>query len=300
MRLPLAALGGGLLISFAGIFFVLSEANPVTGTFFRAAYALPILVVLYLIRRQRDQRPIKARWLALGAGLMLGADLTAWNAAIDRIGAGLATLIVNTQVIFVALGAWLAFGERPRRETAFAIPVILIGIALVSGVGQAGAFGENPLVGTAFALLGAVFYATFILAFRESNKSQAPGSGPLLEATIGVAILALAVGVPTSNIDFQFSWPQHGWLIAMAIGSQIVGWLLIGYALPRLPAAETATIILLQPAMTLVWGVLILDERPSSLQIVGAAVVLLGVGYVAFTKARPLPTPPLATQQQNQ
>ena len=287
MRLALAALGGGLLISFAGIFFVLSEANPLTGTFFRAAYALPILLVLYVVQRRKDKRPARARWLAVGAGLMLGADLTAWNAAIDQIGAGLATLVVNTQVVFVALGAWLAFGERPRRETAMAIPVILIGIAMVSGVGQTSAFGDNPLIGTALALLGAVFYAMFILGFRESNRERAPGAGPLLEATIGVTILALAVGVPTGNIDFQFSWPEHGWLIATAIGSQVVGWLLIGFALPRLPAAETATIILLQPAMTLVWGALILGERPSAIQIVGAAVVLAGVGYVAFTKARP-------------
>jgi drug/metabolite transporter (DMT)-like permease len=62
--------------------------------------------------------------------------------------------------------------------------------------------------------------------------------------------------------------------------------MLIGYALPRLPAVETATIILLQPALTLVWGALIFGERPSVIQIAGALVVLLGVAFVAVVRAR--------------
>lgn len=281
-----AALLGALMISFSAIFFALSDTSPTTGAFFRAAYAIPVLVILWLIGRDRDHRPLRRRWLALGAGLALGGDVVAWHTSIEFIGAGLATLIANTQVIFVALGAWFFLGERPRRATLAAIPVILLGVAMVSGVGQGNAFGEDPIRGTIFALLAAMLYATFILGFRHSNDEQAPAAGPLLEATVGTLVASLLIGLIGQNLDLSFSWPSHGWLLALALGAQVVGWLLIGYALPRLPAAETATIILIQPALTLMWGAIIFDERPSTIQIAGALVILAGVSFVALVRAR--------------
>lgn len=287
----LAALGGAVLISFSAIFFGLSDVSPMTGAFFRAAYALPVLFILWTARRNQDRRPMGRRFIAIGAGLALGADIVAWHAAIDFIGAGLATLLANTSVIFVALAAWALLGERPRNTTLAAIPVILLGVTLVSGLGQGDAFGTDPIRGTLLALLAAIFYATFFLGFRHSNDEQAPSAGPLMEATLGAAVASMLIGVVGSNIDLSISWPAHGWLLALAVGSQVIGWMSIGYAMPRLPAAEVATIILLQPALTMVWGAIIFGERPSVTQIVGAAIVLGGVAFVALVRARKVPQP---------
>jgi drug/metabolite transporter (DMT)-like permease len=291
-----AALSGAVLISFSAIFYGLSEVTPVTGAFYREAYAVPILAVLWLMRRSADHRPASRRWVALGAGIVLAGDTITWHFSIDFIGAGLATLIANTAVIFVAIGAWAILGEKPLPTTMAAIPVILIGVTLVSGVGQGDAFGADPVRGTLLALLAAVFYASFMLAFRFSNDSRAPAVGPLLEATFGAMVTILLINAFTGGIDFGFEWPSHGWLIALALGSQVAGWLFIGYALPRLPAVETATIILLQPALTLLWAALIFDERPSPIQILGAVIVLAGVALVATVRARRgarVETPPI-------
>lgn len=287
----LAALAGAVLISFSAIFFSLSDVSPITGAFFRAGYALPVLFVLWWVRRNEDRRPTSRRWIAMGAGLALGADVISWHTSIDYIGAGLATLLANTSVIFVALGAWILLGERPRNTTMAAIPFILFGVTLVSGLGQGNAFGSNPVAGTLLALLAATFYATFLLAFRHSNDERAPAAGPLMEATLGGAIASLFLGLLTGELDISFIWPGHGWLIALAIGAQVIAWLMIGYALPRLPAVETATIILIQPALTMVWGAIIFDERPSTLQIIGAVIILAGVAIVALIRSRRVPEP---------
>lgn len=287
----LAALGGAIFISFSAIFFALSEVTPVTGAFFRGVYALPLLVVIWWIRRDRDHRPWGKRRTALIAGLLLGLDVVLWHIAIEHIGAGLATLIANSQVIVVAIAAWALFGEKPNRRVMIAIPVVMVGVAMVSGLGLGDAFGDNPLLGTLLALLAAVFYSSFLLMFRSSNESQAPPAGPLLEATLGLAISATIVGAITGNLDLAPSWPAHGWLLALALGAQVCGWLLIGYALPRLPAVETATIILLQPMLTMIWGALIFGERPSVIQLTGALLVLVGVGFVAIASARRTPHP---------
>jgi drug/metabolite transporter (DMT)-like permease len=281
-----AALTGAIMVSFSAILFALADVDPVTGGFYRAAYALPVLLVIWLVRRNQDQRPPNRRWLAFGAGIALGLDVVLWHTSINFIGTGLATLLANSQVIIVAIAAWLLQGEEPSRRVLVAIPIVLVGVTLVSGLGQGGAFGENPLLGAGLALAAAVFYAAFLLGFRASNVEKAPPAGPLLEATAGAVLASLAVGLLGGGIAFAPTWPSHGWLLALALGAQVVAWMLIGYALPRLPAVETATIILVQPALTMIWGSLIFTERPSPLQMAGAALVLIGVGMVAVSRAR--------------
>jgi drug/metabolite transporter (DMT)-like permease len=286
-----AALIGAVMISFSAIFYGLAGVSPMTGAFYRVAYALPVLFLLWFLRRRQDRRPLSRRWIAIGAGVALAADLLSWHSSIGYIGTGLATLIANTSVIFVAVGAWVLFRERPRRTTLVAIPVILFGVTLVSGLGQGDAFGSNPVRGTVLALMAALFYASFLLSLRHANHEQAPAAGPLMEATLGATITLLAMGLVGSGIDFGFTWPAHGWLLTLAIGSQVIAWLMITYALPRLPAVETATIILIQPALTMAWGAIIFDERPSALQILGATIILSGVAVVAWVRARLQPEP---------
>ena len=287
----LAALTGALVISFSAIFFALSGVDPITGTFFRAAYALPAVFALWFARRRIDSRTPRKRLIAFGAGLALGLDIAMWHSSINYIGAGLATLLVGSQAIFVAVFAWLFLGEIPSKRVIAAVPLVLLGVALVSGVGQEDAFGANPLRGAGLALLAAVFYAIFILGYRASNDAKAPAAGPLMEVTAGAMVAALVVGLLGSGINFAPAWPAHGWLLALALGVQALAWLLIGYALPRVPAAETATIILIQPVGTMVWGVLIFSERPSLVQMIGAAMVLAGMGLVATALARRASTP---------
>lgn len=280
-----AALAGAVIISFSAVFFALSGVDPVTGAFFRTAYALPALALIWLIRRPPGGRHRRARLVGMGAGLALGLDIVSWHTAIDLIGTGLATLLANTQVVLVGVIAWLLLGERPRKQLFWAVPMILVGVALVSGLGQGDAFGTNPIAGTGLALLAALFYALFLLGFRHSNPTGVAAAGPLMEATGGAMGATVVVGLLWTGIDLTLSWPAHGWLLALALGAQVLGWLLIGYALPRLPAVETATVILIQPALTLFWGVLIFGERPSALQTLGAIVVLGGVAYVALNRA---------------
>lgn len=282
----LAALAGALAISFSAILYALAEVTPITGAFYRTAYALPILFAIWWLRRDEDQRSVSKRLVAFAAGVVLGLDIVVWHIAIEYIGAGLSTLIANSQVVIVAIAAWFLLGEKPSRQVTIAIPVVLFGVALVSGLGRGDAFGSNPLLGTLLALLSALFYAGFIIGFRISNEERAPSAGPLLEATAGAALAALVAGGLSGGIDFAPTWPAHGWLLALALSSQVLGWLLIGYALPRLPTVETATIILMQPVLTMIWATILFDESPSTIQLIGAAMVLAGVGYVAITGGR--------------
>jgi drug/metabolite transporter (DMT)-like permease len=73
--------------------------------------------------------------------------------------------------------------------------------------------------------------------------------------------------------------------VLLAIGSQVIGWLLIGTALPKLSVVETSVLLLGQPVFTVIWGVLLFDERLSVLQWAGSAIVLAGVGVLSFQRS---------------
>lgn len=279
----LLALTGVGCISLSAIFVRLAGVAPTTSAFFRVVYALPFLLALWLVQRRGGARRAPAtRGLALLAGLFLGLDLAFWHRAIDEIGAGLATVLGNTQVIFVALLAWWILGERPRRAALFAVPAVFTGVVLISGVGQSGAYGANPRIGAILGILTGVTYAVFLLIFRASGRDLGSPAGPLLDVTLGATVAVGAIGLFDGQLDPAFAWPAHGWLLALALGSQVVGWQLIGAALPRLPALETSVILLLQPMLTMLWARLLFTEAVSALQGLGMALVLGGVGGLSL------------------
>jgi drug/metabolite transporter (DMT)-like permease len=287
----LAALIGVVSISFSGIFVRLAGVAPTTAAFFRVAYALPVLTVAWLVVRKRDHRPARSRAMAGLAGAFLAIDLVMYHRAIPLIGAGLATVISNTQVAFVGLVAWALYHERPTRAALSLLPVVLFGVILVGGLGTSGSYGEDPTAGILMGLGGAVTYSVFLLLLRHSNRGHlAPSPGPLLDATIGAAVVALAASLFDPGFSFAFTWPAHGWLIALALVSQCFGWILIGVALPRLPALETSVMLLVQPAAAILWARQIFAERFGGVQWVGVALVfggILALGLMGSVKSRP-------------
>ena len=84
------------------------------------------------------------------------------------------------------------------------------------------------------------------------------------------------------------TWPAHGWLLLLAIAVQVLGWLLISISLPRLPAAITSVVLTLQPVGAVLLGIWILNEVPSPLQLVGVALILVGLLVTTLrVRARP-------------
>jgi len=228
-------------------------------------------------RRRLGSRTARQRRLALASGVFLAIDLVAWHYSIEAVGAGLATVLANLQVVLVALSAWLALGERPRPRVLVAVPVVLVGVVLISGVVGEGAYGEDPPLGVAFGVGTAIAYTGFILLLRQGSRGYPGPAGPLFDATVATTVAALAIGLAVGDVDLVPSWPSHAWLVALALTSQVLGWLLISTSLPRLPAALTGVLLTVQPVGSVALGVLLLAEAPSAWQVGGVAVIVGGI-----------------------
>ena len=277
---------GALVIAFSGILVRLAEVSPSTAAFFRCAYALPVLALLaWLEDRRYGRRPLRERVPLWVAGLMFAADLTFWHHSIEAVGAGLATVLGNIQVLLVGLIAWVALGERPDNRALAAIPVVFAGVVLISGVVGEGAYGDDPLMGVVFGLLTAITYALFILILRQGNVDVRRPAGPLFDATLGGAVFSALGGILVGDIQWTPGLESQAWLVLLALSSQVLGWLLISVSLPRLPALLTSILLMLQPVSTVFLAALLLSEAPSSVQLAGVAIVIAGVA-VATVKPR--------------
>jgi drug/metabolite transporter (DMT)-like permease len=279
------AIAGALTIAWSAILVRKADVSPATAAVFRCAYAVPVLGVLaWAERREYGPRSWREIKLSLWAGAFFAADLICWHYSIHDVGAGLATVLGNLQVVLVGLVAWLTLGERPESRVIAAVPIALFGIVLISGVGG-GAYGEDPLRGVVFGVATGLTYAGFILVLRQSAQDLRRPVSPLFEATASAAVFALIAGLIIGDVDLAPSWPAHAWLVLLALSSQVVGWLLISMSLPRLPAALTSVLLTVQPVGSVILGVILLGESPSLLQLAGVACIFSGI--IVATARRP-------------
>lgn len=282
------ALAGVAFISSSAVVMRLAGTSASITAVGRCLFALPVLGALVLLERRGGGSPLapRARWLARLSGLFLAADLVLWSHSIAAIGAGLGTVVPSVQVLIIAVIAWALLGERPHRSLLLASPVMLGGLVLVGGLTGAHAYGAHPALGVAEGAGVAALYACYILALRQATSGSGNPSpvATLYEATLGATAGSAVLGLAVRDLRFGPGpvWPAIGWLVLLALTSQVAGWLLITMSMPKLPAWMIGTLLLVQPAGSVALGYLILSERPSLSQLLGVALMLAGV-LVAVT-----------------
>ncbi|MEV7038241.1 DMT family transporter [Amycolatopsis sp. NPDC051061] len=279
----LAALGS-FCISLSSVFIKVSHASGSTSAFWRCLLALPVLLAL-AVRERRKAGPAPRRrvLLPLLAGTGLGLDFVLWGEAIPRIGAGIATVLLAVQVVIVPLLAFAFLRERPAKQFLYAVPVLLGGVVLAGGFAGSGSFGPDPITGAVFAMLAGAGYAVYLFLIRLSGGAGAQAQSLVL-ATLSAGVVAVVLGVPSGTLDLSPSPETFGWLVALAVVGQLIGWILISAALPRMSATTGATLMLLQPVGAVLLGIGLLGETPSLVQLAGCAGVVAAVCFAGRTR----------------
>ncbi len=236
--------------------------------------------------RQGGPLPVRARRYAAIAGIFFAGDLLFWHHAIESVGAGLATVLGNLQVLVVGVVAWLVLGERPSRNTLLSLPVVLVGVVLISGIVGSGAYGAAPTLGVVLGLLTALCYAGYLLLIRIGGRDPRRPAGPVAIATVVTALSAAIVGTMSGDFDPTPPLQSLFWLALLGVTSQSIGYLCISISLPRLPAVITSIILLVQPVTTVALAMVLLGERPSALQLIGVALVVGGIAVATVPLGR--------------
>lgn len=282
-----AALLGATFIAFSGIFYRYALVSPSTGTVFRALFGLPLLaLVAYAEHRRHGPLPASTVRLSIVAGVFFAGDLLFWHHAIEAVGAGLATVLGNLQVIIVGVFAWVVLGERPSRAILIAVPIVLAGVLLISGVLGADAYGNAPALGVLLGVATAICYSAYLIIIRVGGRDPRRPAGPVAIATVSVAVSATIAGLIAGDLDLAPAAASLGWLAVLGTTSQFAGYLLISISLPRLPAVVTSIILLAQPVMSVALAMVLLGETPSTTQLFGVVLIVGGIAAATVPLAR--------------
>jgi drug/metabolite transporter (DMT)-like permease len=285
----LLLLAGAVMISFSAVFVKLAHVGPTTAGFYRMLFGGLLLLIIVVARRGTLIESSRMFILAGICGLAFAVDLTLWHRSIHYVGPGLSTLLANLQVFFLAAYGILVLGERLSWRLSVSIPLAVVGLIMIIGVDFA-AMGPQYQLGVLFGVLTAMAYASYLLTLRklrtESNQTSSFAS-----ITVISLISALLLGLSAIPAGESLIIPDSetaSILVAYGFFGQVAGWMLIAKGLPYVDASRAGLVLLLQPALSFVWDILIFHRPTTVGQAVGATLALAAI-YIGGLTSRSEP-----------
>ncbi|MEF8881412.1 MAG: DMT family transporter [Halapricum sp.] len=287
---PLAALVVAVVaVSTSAVLIRWSNAPSIVAAFYRVLFTMVLLAPVGIVRYREQFRRLTARDLlvATASGLALAAHFAAWFESLSWTTVAASVTLVQTQPVFVAVGAVALLSERVNRRMAVGIAVALAGsVVLSAGDFLAGAVfaGANPLYGDALALLGAVMAAGYVLAGRSLRQRL-----PLIPYV--TIVYTVCTGGLLAWLLLQGAslgpYPGREWLLflGMAVGPGIFGHTVVNWALAHVESSVVSVTLVGEPVGSTLLALVLLGEVPPALTVVGGAVVLAGI--VLTARARP-------------
>ncbi len=219
--------------------------------------------------------------LAVLGGLFFAGDLAAWNTAVLIGNVANATLLANTSPLWVGVGALILFKEKLRPLFWGGLLLAMLGVAVILGQDFLlhPSLGQGDLLG----LAAGFFYGMFFLAAeRARDKLSSLGAWWVSVATSAMVLFGLSVVLQQSFTGYAFA--TYANLIALALITQVGGWLAVSYALGHLPASIVSPTLLGQPVFTAILAVPLLGQPLGAVQVAGGLVVLAGILIVHRSK----------------
>jgi drug/metabolite transporter (DMT)-like permease len=278
---------GAVMISFSAVFVRLVSAPPSVSAFYRMLFGGGILLVFMLLKREPIRISARAFLILSLAAFFFALDLVLWHRSILYLGPGVATLLPNFQVFILAAAGVLFYKEHLSWLQWLAIGFAMLGLVLLVGTGWS-ALPPSYHLGVLLGLATAGAYAGYILTLR---KLQATGEGGSVYATITVVslttalIIAAVVGAEGESFAIP-SWGDAGWLFLYGLVPQVLGWVMISNAMPRVGTAQVGLVLLLQPAFAFIWDGVFFGRHFSGPEMAGAVITLVAI-YMGSLKRLP-------------
>ncbi len=293
--LPLGLLTAILAVSTASIFirFAQREAPSLVIAALRLSFASLMLSPLALTRGRAELRRLTRRELALGllAGVFLAVHFATWISSLEYTSIASSVVLVSTGPLWVALLSPLFLREPLTRPVLLGMLLALAGgtvIALSDSCATQGGLICPPLSefvqGEAFwgnflALAGAWAVAGYLMIGRSLRANTSLLPYVFLVYSIAAAVL-LSMMFVAGQRPTGFAPLTYVWIALLAFIPQLIGHSTYNWALRYLPAALVSITTLGEPIGSAILAYFILQEAPSSLTLLGGALILAGI-YLA-------------------
>ena len=235
--------------------------------------------------------------VAIGATLSLAQFALLYVALMLGMPPGLASLLLQTQVIFSIIVAAVALGERPTRRQLIGATIGMVGLSIVI-VGHSQVAPWLPLVVT---LLSALAWTVGNVLTRRSKAR----SGLSLVVWSGVVVplpaFALSLIIDSPPVVWQaltsLSWVAIASTIYTAVFASLIGYGIWNSLLARYPTSAVVPFTLLVPVVGILTAWLVQGEVPTTAEFIGGAIMLAGLAAAVLQPRRRL-APPLIESSQ--
>lgn len=260
----------------------------VTAVVFRSAVTAAVVALILWQQKVLFKLSGRQQKNLLVIGALIAVQSVCLYSSVARLPVALALLGFNTYPLTTALWARLLYGHRPERAVLWAMPVLLLGLALAldvfgaaSGLGAAQHWGQIG-VGVAFALAAST---TFGLALVITQHEAAEVDGRLRTFTTmsTVAVLAGVVAFSQSGLHLPNA-PLGWWGLGALTFLYGTAFTIMFTVLPKLGVVGNSAIMNVEPVFALVLAWAVLGQSIALVQVVGALVVVATVMWLGLRK----------------
>ncbi|QBR93428.1 DMT family transporter [Nocardioides euryhalodurans] len=284
--LPLAAVATTLVFwasAFVAIRHLGSDFSPGALSLGRLVVGAACLAVVALASGL--PRPTAAEWrsLVIIGVLWFGLYNVALNEGEQRVDAGTAAMLIQVSPVLIALLAAVFLDEPFTRWLALGLALAFSGIALIGTATSPG--GDRDLVGVVLVLVSATAYAVSVILQKPLMRRMRSVHVTWLACTIGAVSCLPWAGQLVSEVG-EAPASSVWWLVYLGVFPTALAFTTYAYALTHMDASRLGITTYLVPPITIVMGLVFLDEVPPTMAYVGGALALVGV---AVARRRPRP-----------
>lgn len=258
---------GGILLAEGWGSFLLA--------FYRGIIGLLFVLVWLILRPGNSGLSNPRLWLwAVIAGLGVAGNFSFYFLSISEGSVAVAATLMYCAPVFVFLVSFMLRLERPTPFKLAAIVVVIIGIALLTGIYDVGG-SRITVLGVVAGLLAGLSYAVFIFGFKFAARNGSPQAA----LVIAFAVLGLVVIWPATTVQVLAVLDTPEWPMFMALGVLGAGLSFILYIVGLKHTAPTVASIvaMVEPVTASLFGVMLLGESLASIQFFGMGLILVTV-----------------------
>lgn len=255
-------------------------------TFFRFLIATSILAIIFIVTKSELIRKKDIpKFLLLGflLNILYLAYLSALFIGVPIVEA---VFLVNLQPIFIIVLSIFLFKEKIKKLRMFAAGVAIVGAILLIQLWNTNLL-QAPIIGYILAIINAFAYASYILTNKYVRKSTDYGNVTTITFTflfgflwtLLTTFILILFNIGESLTRFDFNMTQRGWYLILGIAtiSTLLPYFLLNNCVKKIPPTRISIILLLEPIIASVFGILIFMEKVNMIQTIGIGLILLAV-----------------------
>lgn len=285
----LVALSGMLygIMAYFGVQLFHQHMTVETMLFWRFLVAMLWMIIPVFILKKSEMESQISRTAMLKiivfAAITYSGSSAFYFLACQHIGTGVAMVIFFSYPIFVTFLAWFLSKWKISKTTLLSLFAVLLGLILLKGK------GENTLniLGIALGMIAALFYAVYVYGSQHTTKVVDSKLLTLL-ICMGNSFIFLVYSYCTGTFFIPHTF--HAWIDILALGilATALPIQLLLDGLKYISPIKASILSVLEPLVTIVIGLWLLNESISFVQSLGMVIVLMGAILIQFEKSQPM------------